>query len=58
MRASLPAVQHGATPYRAAAQHPLQWTRLTPLSAKRKRAQAGLVSKGLRRTRRATEFFR
>jgi hypothetical protein len=36
----------------------LQWTRLTPLPAWVIRAQAGRVSKELRRTRRATEFFR
>jgi len=42
----------------AAAQHRLQWTRLRRRLAEGKRAQTGLLSKTLRRTRRAPEPYR
>jgi len=41
-----------------AAQHQLQATRLRRRLAEGKRAQAGLLSKGLRRSRRAPEPYR
>jgi len=48
----------GSPVYKKAAQHRLQATRLRRLLARGKRAQTDLLSKALRRTRRAPEPYR